>query len=458
MNSDQPLVSIGVPIYNDRPYLCNALERMLAQDYRNLEIILADDGSSDGSREICREYVERDARIRLFENKHNLGALQNHKFVFDVSKGDYFAWGSGHDYFHPAFISSLFENLQNNPSVVMCCPQSVFMDENGEIFRTTKGGLDTRGLPPVGRLEKLLAHLVSGGTANIFYGLYRQEALAQVSLLRKGDGSDVIMLGELSLLGEMMQVDTVLYNRITKKSESGKLRAKRHVTSLVDTHGFKLEMLMPYFSASCEFLNIAENDRLSAIEQEIVHKKIVELDVNIGRAAIADEIMQFISVARSELTSLDAHLHIQQYRAAQILGVLGKAWLLGFGHDGLHELRSICLSAMGLQAEASAAEQETASFYRREKMQRTFNQYQSKVVDALRKLIGDKAWKSFRRVLSISFHLLPVIWIIAVMFLYLLLFSPPLYWGVLKRLGLASTLDAWRILIIDFFELRKGFH
>jgi len=399
---NRPLVSIGVPVFNDAPWLCNALDHLLSQDYNNLEIILADDGSTDGSRDICREYANRDERIRLFENKHNLGALQNHKFVFDASKGDYFAWGSGHDYLHPAFVSRLLENLQANPSVVMCCPQSVFVSENGEILRTPKGGLDTRGLASVTRLGKLLAHLVGGGTANIFYGLYRQEALAQMNLSRKVDGCDVIILGELSLLGEMTQVNEVLYYRLVTIAETGKQRAARHTEMLAGARGFNIVVLMPYFSASCEFLSIAENDRLSAIERQRVYDKVVKLDVNIGRAAIADEIMQFISIAKRELISLDAYLQIKQYRAAQILDVLEKAWLLGFEYDGLHELRSICLSAMGVQAEARAAEQEAARFYRKEKTQRIYSHYRLKVAAFLHKLIGDKAWRLLQRFIALK--------------------------------------------------------
>lgn len=342
MTSDQPLVSIGVPVYNDGPYLRNALERLLAQDYRNIEIILADDGSSDGSREICREYAQRDARIRLFENKHNLGALQNHKFVFDVSAGDYFAWGSGHDYFHPAFVSRLLENLQANPSVVMCCPQSVFMDENGEIFRTTKGGLDTRSLPPAVRFEKMLAHLVGGGTANIFYGLYRQQSLAQVDVKRQ----DVIILGELSLLGEITQVYEVLYHRLVNKAELGRERKDRHTRMLTGLDGFSVDALMPYVGVLFSYMQVIEESKLPAVDRQFMFQVMREEAYRL-KAILHNEFASFVEIGQHELRSNRNFLEIQRYRATQILDGLNKAQMLGIKTWRSNRLRSACNKILG---------------------------------------------------------------------------------------------------------------
>lgn len=358
MASNQPLVSFGVPVYNDAQRLRNSLDHLLNQDYPDLEIILADDGSTDGSREICRAYAERDARVRYFENKHNLGALANHKFVFDVSTGDYFAWGSGHDYYGPSFVSRLLESLQSNPAAVLACSQSVFEGESGEVLRTTKGGLDTRGLPPVKRFERLLEHLVGGGTANIFYGLYRQEALAQVSFPRTL-GWDVIMLGALSLLGEITQVNEVLYYRLVTDTENSKERTARHARVLLNTHGSTLEKrLMPYFSASCEFLNIAENSRLSACEKQDVYELIIALDVQISEKTLTAEIAHFLAHAKAQLLALQAYPEMRRYLAMKTLSVIEQAYSLGLQAEGSQELTAIASSALDLEAGAAGAVQE----------------------------------------------------------------------------------------------------
>ena len=63
--SNAPLVSVIIPVYNVAPYLEEALESVINQSYNNLEILVIDDGSTDGSEIICEEYVARDKRIRV---------------------------------------------------------------------------------------------------------------------------------------------------------------------------------------------------------------------------------------------------------------------------------------------------------------------------------------------------------------------------------------------------------
>lgn len=350
-----PLVSIGVPVYNDAPWLRNSLNHLLAQDYYNLEIVIADDGSTDGSREICREYARRDTRIRLFENKHNLKALGNHKFVFDVSTGDYFAWGSGHDYYHVSFVSKTLENLLANSSAIMCCTQSSFVDEKGVVLRTTLGGLNTRGLPPAERFRKLMEHTTRGGTANIFFGLYRHDVLGQKDFFRQVSGWDIIMLGELSLLGEMTQVNEILHYRMMNHKESNREHSERHTEMLFNKPGFIPERFLYHFAASKEFLNMAWNTELSTVEKQKLYEDIVELDINMGRVAISNEIDHLLAYSKTELNSLKLYPQSMQYRAAQILNVLEQARVLGFCSNDMNVIKSICLSALKLDGEARIA-------------------------------------------------------------------------------------------------------
>lgn len=78
MNFKKPLVSIIVPVYNAEKYIRECLDSIMAQTYTNLECLIIQDGSTDNSMEICREYVRVDARIRLFEQE-NRGAFSSQK-------------------------------------------------------------------------------------------------------------------------------------------------------------------------------------------------------------------------------------------------------------------------------------------------------------------------------------------------------------------------------------------
>ena len=78
----QPLVSIGFPVFNGMRYLRDAFACLEAQDYSNLEIIISDNASTDGTYELCREFASRHTFVRLFRNDQNLGASQKMSNTF----------------------------------------------------------------------------------------------------------------------------------------------------------------------------------------------------------------------------------------------------------------------------------------------------------------------------------------------------------------------------------------
>lgn len=147
----------------------------------------------------------------------------------------------------------------------------------------------------------------------------------------------------------------------------------------------------------------------------------------------------------------------RRIQAAQMLNTLDFALLLGFEQEGLHELRSTCLAALGLKRQAQAA-REIAKLHQGMDTQRSLGNSYSKFFDRIHYFLGDRVWKLLRRALSKSLPSLILIWIVGIMVLYLLLFSPQLYWSILGHLGIAPILDIWRSHIIALFGLDKAFH
>lgn len=87
-----PLVSIIIPVYNVRDYLEECVESVIKQSYENLQIILVDDGSTDGSEKICDLFKNKDPRIEVF-HKENGGLSDTRNFGILKSKGEYlFFW------------------------------------------------------------------------------------------------------------------------------------------------------------------------------------------------------------------------------------------------------------------------------------------------------------------------------------------------------------------------------
>lgn len=116
--SDNPLVSIGMPLYNSERTVVKAIQSIISQDYKNIELIISDNASSDETEKICRSFAEKDSRIKYFRNKLNIGPLFNFQFVLNESRGDYFMWAAGDDIRTLGFISNNLKILLHHPHIV----------------------------------------------------------------------------------------------------------------------------------------------------------------------------------------------------------------------------------------------------------------------------------------------------------------------------------------------------
>ena len=82
-----PRLSIGLPVYNGKEYLAEALDALLGQTYTDFELIISDNASTDGTAEICRHYEKEDPRVRYFRQPRNVGLAPNHNFVVEKARG-----------------------------------------------------------------------------------------------------------------------------------------------------------------------------------------------------------------------------------------------------------------------------------------------------------------------------------------------------------------------------------
>ena len=115
-----PLVSVVVPVYNVLPYLCQALDSVVSQTYRNLEVIIVDDGSTDGSDRVCDEYAERDSRIRTVHQR-NLGLSAARNAGMDLATGVYLLFLDSDDWMEQNAIEALMRKATATGADIVCC-------------------------------------------------------------------------------------------------------------------------------------------------------------------------------------------------------------------------------------------------------------------------------------------------------------------------------------------------
>jgi glycosyltransferase involved in cell wall biosynthesis len=117
-------VSVLIPVYNNVKYLGECLDSVLAQDFTDMEILIADDGSTDGTLQIIMEYATRDARIRWWQNPKNLGFVGNHNYCLQQARGEYVKFVHADDKFlSPSAIRKLAVSLDENPSALLAGSQ-----------------------------------------------------------------------------------------------------------------------------------------------------------------------------------------------------------------------------------------------------------------------------------------------------------------------------------------------
>lgn len=104
---EKPLVSIIVPVYQVKDYIGECVESLLAQTYKNLEILLVDDGSMDGSGELCDEYARKDHRIRVI-HQENQGLSAARNIGMNLAKGEFVAFVDSDDAVLPDYIKILY--------------------------------------------------------------------------------------------------------------------------------------------------------------------------------------------------------------------------------------------------------------------------------------------------------------------------------------------------------------
>ena len=120
MDDRLPLVTIAIPTYNNEKYIADAVKSAMAQDYANLEILIVDDASKDGTEKTVEPFCT-DPRVFYFRNERNMGRVANYrKALYQLAKGQWYLNLDGDDYLtDPAFISKSMQWIKTYDNVVM---------------------------------------------------------------------------------------------------------------------------------------------------------------------------------------------------------------------------------------------------------------------------------------------------------------------------------------------------
>jgi glycosyltransferase involved in cell wall biosynthesis len=129
----KPLVSVLIPVYNGAQHLAQSLECVRTQTYRTLEILIKDDGSTDGSREIAAEFAARDSRIKLIDAPPSGGAIANHIALAKLAKGRYVKYLHQDDLIDADNIATLLRPMLADPRITLATSSRRRIDGEGTV-------------------------------------------------------------------------------------------------------------------------------------------------------------------------------------------------------------------------------------------------------------------------------------------------------------------------------------
>ena len=162
------MISVIIPVYNVASYLPACLDSVLGQTFRDLELILVNDGSTDGSDEICNDYACRDARVTVL-HQENAGPAAARNAALDVARGEYVAFIDSDDVVHRQYLEVLVRHMELSDADIVQAPYQIVPHDTRADYSSARL---SRPLPPDPRTvsmtgqEALLAMLYQQGTAD----------------------------------------------------------------------------------------------------------------------------------------------------------------------------------------------------------------------------------------------------------------------------------------------------
>lgn len=204
MRTHDPSVTVAMPVYNGERYMAAALDALLAQTFEDFEILICDNASTDGTRDIAEAYARRDRRVLYYRNSGNIGAAPNFNLAFARARGRYFRWAAHDDLCAPSYLAQTVPVLDADPTVVLSHTRVRVMDGQGDVVADEAPSDPGAGSADVA--ERMRTVMSTGHNCFEVFGLMRVSALRQTSLIGRFPTGDKALLVELSLLGRFHQV------------------------------------------------------------------------------------------------------------------------------------------------------------------------------------------------------------------------------------------------------------
>lgn len=246
ISNSNPVLSIGIPVYNSVETVEKAIESLTKQTFIDIELIISDNCSNDGTYELLQKIASTDKRIKLTRQQTNIGAIKNFEFVLTNASGKYFMWAAADDFWLPDFIGENVNFLESNTDYVSSISK-VSYDVN--IGCSSK----KMGTFPLNKsyCENVINYLMKPAANSRFYSVHRYQDLKKSWISDEFWAQDWAVICNLLEFGKFNELQRTLM--IRGKNGASKKAFKTIYESKVLN---RVDKLFPLYQFSLFILDI----------------------------------------------------------------------------------------------------------------------------------------------------------------------------------------------------------
>jgi hypothetical protein len=209
-----PGLSVGLAVRNDPEGVRRCIESVLSQDFTDIELVISDNASDDGTLNTLEEYARDDPRVAIGVNPVNIGLHENMNRVLERSRGTLFRWISADDWLEPAALTECVRALEHRPDAVGVTT-GFTIHTPGAAPRYEQYLGEFPDSPDASRRFERMLWFFHAGDAKYdpMYGVYRRELLMRSGRIRPNERTDWLLSAELALSGPILHIPHLLAHR-----------------------------------------------------------------------------------------------------------------------------------------------------------------------------------------------------------------------------------------------------
>lgn len=231
--TELPIVSVGIPVYNDEKFIRKAIESVLNQTFSNFELIISDNASNDSTSTICKEFAKKDKRIKYIRQTKNINLLPNYNFVLDQAQSKYFVWLEADDFWNSNFLEKNLEILESNQNFVASIGNVEYYgkveNEQNNVASKFKNVVKNKQSlnskfkyvhPISGTVEEKINFYLRFNRGSGIYAIYRTDILKKSTVRKPIAAWDLIIILNALRYGDLHVFDEIMMKRYSLGTSS----------------------------------------------------------------------------------------------------------------------------------------------------------------------------------------------------------------------------------------------